>query len=73
MRGANVMLRLTAEDYAVDAVTGAKAFVGAWLCRRMEDGSVVRRRRLSLDPFADTRSSRYCKERTSLRSQAPRL
>ena len=38
------MRRLTAEDYAVDAVTGAKALVGAWLCRRMEDGSVVRRR-----------------------------
>ena len=27
------MRRLTAEDYAVDAVTGAKALVGAWLCR----------------------------------------
>ena len=38
------MRRLTAEDYAVDAVTGAKALVGAWLCRRLEDGSVVRRR-----------------------------
>ena len=38
------MRRLTAEDYAVDAVTMAKALVGAWLCRRLEDGSVVRRR-----------------------------
>ena len=38
------MRRLTAEDYAVDAVTGAKALVGAWLCRRLEDGSVVWRR-----------------------------
>ena len=44
MRGTNVMRRLTAEDYAVDAVTGAKTLVGAWLCRRLEDGSVVRRR-----------------------------
>ena len=35
---------MTANDYAVDAVTGAKALVGAWLCRRQEDGSVVRRR-----------------------------
>ena len=40
----NYMRRLTAEDYAVDAVTAAKALVGAWLCRRLEDGSVVRRR-----------------------------
>ena len=39
-----VMRRLTTKDYAVDAVTGAKALVGAWLCRRLEDGSVVRRR-----------------------------
>ena len=36
------MHRLTSEDYAVDAVTAAKALVGAWLCRRLEDGSVVR-------------------------------
>ena len=38
------MRRLTAEDYAVDAVTGAKALVGAWLCRRLDDGTVIRRR-----------------------------
>ena len=38
------MRRLTAEDYAVDAVTMAKALVGAWLCRRLEDGTVIRRR-----------------------------
>ena len=36
------MHRLTSEDYAVDAVTAAKALVGAWLCCRLEDGSVVR-------------------------------
>ena len=53
------MRRLTAEDYAVDAVTayppseasagggstrGATALVGAWLCRRLDDGTVIRRR-----------------------------
>ena len=38
------MRRLTAKDYAVAAVTGARALVGAWLCRCMEDGSVMRRR-----------------------------
>ena len=38
------MRRLTARDYAVDAVTAAKTLVGAWLCRRLEDGTVVRRR-----------------------------
>ena len=40
----NYMRRLTAEDYAVDAVTMAKALVGAWLCRRLDGGTVVRRR-----------------------------
>ena len=38
------MRRLTAEDYAVDAVTAAKALLGAWLCRRLDDGMVMRRR-----------------------------
>ena len=43
--------RLTAGDYAVDAVTGAKALVGAWLCRRLEDGSVVRRRITEIESY----------------------
>jgi len=38
------MRRLGTDDYAVDAVTMAKALVGAWLCRWLEDGTVVRRR-----------------------------
>ena len=38
------MRRLTTDDYAVDAVTAAKALVGAWLCRRLENGTVMRRR-----------------------------
>lgn len=38
------MRRLGKDDYAVDAVTAAKALVGAWLCRRLDDGTVVRRR-----------------------------
>ena len=36
--------RLTDDDYSVDAVTAAKALLGAWLCRRLDDGTVVRRR-----------------------------
>jgi len=35
---------LVKADYAADAVTVAKALVGAWLCRRMADGTVMRRR-----------------------------
>jgi len=38
------MHRLTSEDYAVDVVTAAKVLVGAWLCRRFDDGTVIRRR-----------------------------
>ena len=59
------MRRLTAEDYAVDAVTAAKALVGAWLCRRMDDGTVMRRR--------ITETEAYCGEdphRHRLRVQA---
>ena len=36
--------KLTVDDYTVDAVTAAKALVGAWLCRRLDDGTVIRRR-----------------------------
>ena len=32
------------EDYRVDAVTAAKALLGAWLCRRLDDGTLLRRR-----------------------------
>ena len=49
------MRRLTAKDYAVDAVTAAKALVGAWLCRRLEDGTIMRRR--------ITETGAYCDER----------
>lgn len=56
------MRRLTTADYAVDAVTGAKALVGAWLCRRLEDGTVVRRR--------ITETEAYCGEEDTA---APRI
>ena len=36
--------RLVAADYRVDAVTAAKALVGAFLCRRLDDGTVIKRR-----------------------------
>ena len=39
-----MMHRLTDADYSIDAVTAAKALLGAWLCRRLDDGTVVRRR-----------------------------
>ena len=58
--------RLVIEDYAVDAVTAAKAakaLVGAWLCRRLEDGTVMRRR--------ITETEAYCgEEDTSARASA---
>lgn len=36
--------RLQRGDYAVDAVTAAKMLVGASLCRRLADGTVLKRR-----------------------------
>lgn len=38
------MRRMGREDYGADAVTAAKRLVGAFLCRRLGDGSVARRR-----------------------------
>jgi DNA-3-methyladenine glycosylase len=37
-------IRLSAADYRVDAVTAAKALIGAFLCRRLGDGTIIRRR-----------------------------
>ena len=36
--------RMKASDCRVDAVTAAKALVGAFLCRRLDDGTVIKRR-----------------------------
>ena len=36
--------RLSAADYRADAVTAAKALIGVFLCRRLDDGTVIRRR-----------------------------
>ena len=36
--------RLGKKDYAVGAVMVAKALVGIWLCRRLDNGTVMRRR-----------------------------
>ena len=49
------MRRLTTKDYAVDAVTAAKALVGAWLCRRLEDGTIMRRRITETEAYCDER------------------
>ena len=38
------MKRLSAADYAVDAVMAAKMLLGKWLCRRLPDGSVCKAR-----------------------------
>lgn len=37
-------VRLSKTFYSQDAVTLAKALLGKWLCRRLEDGTVIRRR-----------------------------
>ena len=41
---ARLIHRLTDADCRVDAVTMAKALWGAWLCRRLDDGTIMRRR-----------------------------
>ena len=42
--------RLQDDDYAVDAVTAAKMLLGKWLCRRLEDGRIIKWRFVTEHP-----------------------
>ncbi len=44
-------MRLTEQDYGVDAVTMAKALLGKVLCRRLDDGKVVRVRIVETEAY----------------------
>ena len=45
------MKRLSAADYAVDAVTAAKMLLGKWLCRRLPDGRVLKARIVETEAY----------------------
>ena len=44
-------MRLAEQDYGVDAVTMAKALLGKILCRRLDDGNVVRVRIVETEAY----------------------
>ena len=44
-------MRLTAQDYRRDAVAMAKALLGMTLCRRLDDGSVLRARIVETEAY----------------------
>ena len=44
-------MRLAAQDYGFDAVTMAKALLGKILCRRLDDGNVVRVRIVETEAY----------------------
>ena len=64
------MRRLTTKDYAVGAVTMAKALVGAWLCRRLEDGTVIRRHITETEAYCGEKDTACHAHRHCLRVQA---
>ena len=43
--------RLTGPDYGDNAVAMAKALLGAWLCRRLDDGTVLRARIVETEAY----------------------
>ena len=45
------MKRLSATDYAVDAVAAAKMLLGKWLCRRLPGGRVLRVRIVETEAY----------------------
>ena len=57
------MKRLSAADYAVDAVTAAKMLLGKWLCHRLQDGSVLKARIVETEAYCgenDTACHAHC-------------
>ena len=57
------MKRLSAADYAVDAVTAAKLLLGKWLCRRLPNGSVLKVRIVETEAYCgegDTACHAHC-------------
>ena len=57
------MKRLSAADYAVDAVTAAKMLLGKWLCRRLPNGSVRKVRIVEIEAYCgeeDTACHAHC-------------
>ena len=57
------MKRLSAADYALDAVTAAKFLLGKWLCRRLQDGSVLKARIVETEAYCgenDTACHAHC-------------
>ena len=43
--------RLKKDDFCVDAVAMAKALLGAWLCRRLDNGTVLRARIVETEAY----------------------
>ena len=57
------MKRLRKFDYAVDAVTAAKMLLGKWLCRRLDDGTVLKARIVETEAYCgegDTACHAHC-------------
>lgn len=57
------MRRLGVSDYAGDAVTMAKALLGKWLCRRLEDGTILKARIVETEAYCgegDTACHAHC-------------
>ena len=57
------MKRLKKPDYIVDAVTAAKMLLGKWLCRQLEDGTVLKTRIVETEAYCgegDTACHAHC-------------
>ena len=57
------MKRLSAADYALDAVTAAKLLLGKWLCRRLPNGRVIKVRIVETEAYCgenDTACHAHC-------------
>ena len=65
------MRRLRETDFSCDAVTGAKLLIGKWLCRRLDDGTVLRGKIVETEAYCGESDSACHAHRGKTQRNAP--
>lgn len=65
------MRRLREADFSCDALSGAKMLVGKWLCRRLDDGTILRGKIVETEAYCGESDSACHAHRGKTQRNAP--